>query len=273
MRLGDVEAAERLTGNAFYQLDVASQPANLPARTRRSAERSDAWRERCCHLIEYDADGCWVAEDGTGLLGVATSLRRETLWVLSSFAVRDGAQGAGVGRTLLDAALTYSQGCVRGMIRSAQDPRAVRRYHRAGFTIYPQMLVRGDVARSRLPVVEHVRDGSLADVELLDSVDRHTRGAAHGVDHELMTHRYALRVIDDTTGSGYAYVPRTAARTCLRLRTGVQRAGCCGMHWPQPPPAPRSRSPGSLASRTGLSTSRSRQDSAFTSRAIWRCAS
>ncbi|MGH3357770.1 MAG: GNAT family N-acetyltransferase [Nocardioidaceae bacterium] len=207
MRLGDVDEAELLTGDAFHALDVATHQANWPVPARRSDARRAAWRDRSCHLLEYDAGGCWVAEDDEGLLGAATSLRRETLWALSSFAVRGDAQGAGVGKALMEAVLTYSQGCVRGMIDSSQDPRAVRRYHRAGFAIYPQMLVNGVVDRTRIPVVEHVRDGSLTDVDLLDSVDRHTRGAAHGVDHELMVHQHTLRVVDDSTGSGYAYVP------------------------------------------------------------------
>lgn len=207
MRLGDVESVELLTDEAFHALDVATNPANWPAPVRRTDARRAAWRDRCCHLIEYDADGCWVAEDGAGLLGAATSLRRETLWVLSTFAVRGDAQGAGIGKTLMEAVLAYSQGCVRGMIASSHDPRAVRRYHRAGFTVFPQMLIHGAVDRTRLPVVEHVRDGSRADRDLLDSVDRHTRGAAHGVDHALMSHQHTLRVVDDSTGSGYAYVP------------------------------------------------------------------
>lgn len=207
MRTGDIVGAESLTGAAFHALDVATQPADWPAPEPRGAERRSAWRDRCAHLLEYDAPGCWVAEDDSGLIGLATSLRRETMWILSSFAVRGDVQGRGVGARLLEAALTYSQGCVRGMIDASQDPRALRRYHQAGFTIHPHMLVHGVVDRSRIPVVEHVRDGGRGDVDLLNSIDRQVRDAAHLVDHDFMTADNALRVIDDSTGSGYAYLP------------------------------------------------------------------
>ncbi|UYM05424.1 GNAT family N-acetyltransferase [Solicola gregarius] len=206
MRTGDINAAEALTGSTFHALDVATNPADWPAPEARSDDRRSAWRDRCAHFLAYDAPGCWVAEDDEGLVGVATSLRRETMWMLSSFAVRGGAQGKGVGSRLLEAALAYSQGCVRGMIDASQDPRAVRRYHQAGFTIHPHMLVHGVVDRSRIPVVEHVRDGSLGDLDLMNSIDRQTRDAAHLVDHEFMAAEFALRVVDDSTGSGYVYI-------------------------------------------------------------------
>lgn len=207
MRTGDIDDSEALTGAAFHALDVATQPADWPAPVPRGDARRQLWRRRCSHLLTYDARGCWVAEDDSGLVGVATSLRRETMWVLSSFAVRSGVQGQGVGSRLLEAALTHSEGCIRGMIDSSQDPRAVRRYHRAGFTIHPHMMVQGVVDRTRIPVVEHVRDGSLGDLELMNSVDRLVRDAAHLIDHEFIAHEYGLRVVDDTTGSGYVYVP------------------------------------------------------------------
>ena len=226
MRTGDIGAAESLTGEAFHALDVATNRADWPVPQKRSARRRALWRDRCAHLLAHDEAGCWVAEDDEGLVGVATSLRRETMWILSSFAVRGGAQGQGIGARLLDAALTYSQGCVRGMIEASQDPRAVRRYHQAGFTIHPQMLMHGVVDRSSIPVIEHVRDGSLADIDLMNSVGRLARGAAHLVDHEFMAEHFALRVVDDSTGSGYAYVPAsrgtylmaaTNRRTATRL--------------------------------------------------------
>lgn len=207
MRTGDIAEAESVTGAAFHALDLATRPGDWAMPVPRSQARRAAWHRRCAHLLEHDAPGCWVAEDESGLLGVAMSLRRETMWILAAFAVRGDAQGRGTGKALLEAALGYSQGCIRGMIESSQDPRAVRRYHASGFTIHPTMLVHGVVDRTRIPVVEQVRDGGRGDLELLNSVDRMVRDAAHGVDHELMGTEHALRVIDHTTGSGYAYVP------------------------------------------------------------------
>ena len=74
-------------------------------------------------------------------------------------------------------------------------------------------------------VLEKVREGSLGDVDLMDSIDRRTRGAAHGPDHEIMLRSWALLVSDTTTGSGYAYLEggqvallaATNRRTATRL--------------------------------------------------------
>ena len=60
----------------------------------------------------------------------------------------------------------------------------MRRYRLAGLHAAPPMLLWGAVPRAALPVVERVREGSPGDVDLMDSVDRQVRGAAHGVDHE-----------------------------------------------------------------------------------------
>jgi GNAT superfamily N-acetyltransferase len=206
MRAGDVEAAERLSDEAFYALDVGAHTASDPPPQRRPPERSALWRSRAEHLLQHDAPGCWVAEDEPGLLGVALSLRREGLWGLSALAVHPRRQGSGVGRALLEATLKYSEGCLRGLICCSPDPRAARRYRLAGFTLHPAMMLTGRVDRSVLPVVEHVREGSAADVSLLDSVDRLTRGAAHGVDHALLVRQLRLLVVDRATGSGYCYV-------------------------------------------------------------------
>jgi hypothetical protein len=116
-----------------------------------------------------------------------------------------------VGAALLDTTLAYSRGCLRGMLVSSHDPHAARHYRRAGFTLHPSMVLSGTVDRSMLPVPERVREGTVADADLCDSVDRHTRGAAHGVDHALMSRQHRLVVIDHTTGNGYCYVSPAGA--------------------------------------------------------------
>jgi hypothetical protein len=122
--------------------------------------------------------------------------------------------------------MQHGRGCLRGMFAASADPGAVRLYRLAGFDLHPQMLLSGVVDRSAIPVVERVREGSAADIDLLDSVDRRTRGAAHLSDHELLLAQFRLAVIDDTTGSGYAYVDAdgspallaaTSRRTASRL--------------------------------------------------------
>ena len=111
------------------------------------------------------------------------------------------------------------------MLSSSSDPKAVRRYRMAGFALHPQMFLTGTVDRSAIPVVEKVRDGSAGDIDLMDSVDRRTRGAAHGSDHEVMLGLWRLIVSDTSTGSGYAYLDGTGVallaatnrRTAARL--------------------------------------------------------
>jgi hypothetical protein len=81
----------------------------------------------------------------------------------------------------------------------------------AGFRLHPQLVFRGRVDRALLPVVRHVRDGTPGDRDLLDSLDRRTRGAAHGPDHDVLAEEgrvspLRLLVTDRPAGSGYAYV-------------------------------------------------------------------
>jgi GNAT superfamily N-acetyltransferase len=206
MSPGDVPAVETLTDEAFHDLGVRTHRPGWPPPERRAPAAAASWRTRVAHLLASDPAGCWVADDDDGLLGAAVSMRRDLTWLLAAYAVRPGVQGRGVGRQLLDAALRHGSGCLRGMIAASDDPPAVRRYRAAGFTLHPTMLLRGTVARGALPVVERVREGSPGDVDLMDSVDRQVRNAAHGRDHQVLASEFALVVTDGPTGSGYAYL-------------------------------------------------------------------
>lgn len=227
MRLDDVAAVEQLTAEAFYQLDLRIAPPNLPPARRREGAVSERWRHRCAHLVEHDPGGCWVATDDEGeLVGAAASIRRESMWALSTYAVLPRAQGHGIGKALLGAALSYGEGCLRGMVSSSGDTRAVRRYRAAGFVLHPLMLLAGTVRREALPVPEHVREGGAGDLDLADSVDRRTRGAGHGVDHTHMVATMPMLVVDRSSGSGYCYLEQggrpyllaaTNRRTAARL--------------------------------------------------------
>jgi GNAT superfamily N-acetyltransferase len=190
----------------------------------RPPDRSAAWVRRTGHLVATDPGGCWVAERDAELLGVVVSFVREKMWLLASYAVVPAAQGLGLGRALLAPALEHGKGSLRGMLNASNDPKAVRRYHDVGFRLHPQMFLRGRPDRSTIPVVEKVREGSATDVDLMDSVDRRTRGAAHGPDHEILLEQYRLVVSDTSTGQGYAYLDdgiallaATDRRTAARL--------------------------------------------------------
>ena len=227
MRPDDVPAVEQLTGEAFYQVDLHKAPPGLPPARRREGEASQRWRRRCAHLVAHDPGGCWVAADDEGeLLGAVASIRRESMWFLSTYAVLPPAQGRGIGKALLAAALGYGEGCLRGMVVASPDTRAVRRYRHAGFVLHPHMLLAGTVRRAALPVPENVREGGSADLDLADSVDRRTRGAGHGVDHPFMLASMPMLVVDRSSGSGYCYVEQggrpyvlaaTSRRTAARL--------------------------------------------------------
>lgn len=202
----DVPAAERLSAEGFYELDQRMSRRSWPDPELRPVARAHTWVARTLHLLETDPLGCWVADDETGMVGMATSLVRDKTWCLATYAVRPGLQSRGIGKQLLAAAMHHGRGCLRGMLAASSDPKAVRRYRLAGFTLHPQMFLTGTVDRSAIPVIEKVREGSAGDTDLMDSIDRQVRGAAHGPDHPLMQRTWRSIVSDTTTGSGYAYV-------------------------------------------------------------------
>lgn len=226
MRPEDVDAAERLTA--------------LARGAGRTDDRRARWCDRIRHLLSTDPGGCWVAgQDGGGgpdaagpatgeagwvMVGVAVALRRDLLWVLSTYAVHPEHESRGVGTALLDAAVGYGAGCLRGMLTSRPDPEALRRYRRAGFTLHPTMRLSGAVDRQALPVVDGIRVGTAADLDLVDSVDRRVRGATHRPDHAFVMADSTLLVCDLLTGSGYAFVaPEGVTRLAATNRAVAQR--------------------------------------------------
>lgn len=215
MRPGDLPACEAVTRVAYFAVDQLTSQRGWPDPQPRSEPAAEAWLEKSRHKLATDPDGCWVADADGAVVGLATSLRRELMWILCSFAVAPGAQGQGVGTQLLGAAMHYGEGCLRGMLVASQDQAALRRYRLAGFDLQPLMLLWGHVSRADLPVVRRVREGTASDVDLCDSLDRRTRGAAHGPDHELLARQFRRIVTDHSTGQGYAYVSETGSVQCL----------------------------------------------------------
>lgn len=220
----DLEAMGQVTAQAYYEVDVATFQRGWPDPEPRPPGRHGFWITRTRHVLRTDPGGCWVADVDGEVVGCAVSRERELMWILSSFAVLPGHQGAGIGTHLLAAAMHHGRGCLRGMFSSSADPRAVRRYRRAGFTLHPQMFLRGVVDRAAIPIVERVREGSAGDIDLMDSVDRSTRGAAHGSDHELLLGQFRLVVTDRSTGSGYAYADVETGQPVLLAATNRRTA-------------------------------------------------
>jgi GNAT superfamily N-acetyltransferase len=180
MTPGDVPAAAQVGRDALGALyPVEFQPADEAQRERHRV-RSET---RVGHLLGTDPDGAWVAELDGEVVGIALALVREDVWGLSLFGVRPGLQGQGIGGPLLQGALTSAEGRRAAIILSSSDPRAMRRYFRAGFSVRPCLAAGGALNRSRLPSGLRSRAGDAeADAELIAAVSRHVRSAAHGPD-------------------------------------------------------------------------------------------
>ncbi len=136
---------------------------------------------RHLHLLATDPDGCWVAVEDGRLLGAAVALIREGVWGLSFLAVQPDVQGRGIGRRLLERAATYGDGARGRLILSSTDPKAMRRYARAGLDLHPCVAAAGIVDRSALPApAAAIVDSD--DVEATAPISRFVRGATHHLD-------------------------------------------------------------------------------------------
>jgi predicted N-acetyltransferase YhbS len=181
MTEADVPAASKVGRDALGAL----YPVEFQATTdeEREAHRLRSER-RVGHLLRSDPDGAWVSADEDGeVVGIALALVREGVWGLSLFGVRIGLQGQGIGGPLLNAALRCGEGCRAGIILSSNDPRAMRRYVRAGFALRPAVAAAGPINRSRIPAGLKTRAGDAdRDADTIAAATRHVRGAEHGVD-------------------------------------------------------------------------------------------
>ncbi|WP_344469437.1 GNAT family N-acetyltransferase [Kitasatospora kazusensis] len=221
----DAEAVRAIAASAFHATEgmAPDTPAGAPAAR---AQRLAGTR----HLVRTDPGGCWIAEQGGTAVGAALSMRREGVWILALFAVLPSARGEDAGRLLLERAAEHGRGCLRGLLCASPSPAAARRYRQAGFTLHPAMRLTGTVDRSGLldPGDIPVHPGSAVHTHLLDSVDRRTRGSAHGPDHAFMLAHYdELLIADSLAGSGYCYrdggAVRLLAATSKRIATRLLR--------------------------------------------------
>lgn len=224
----DAETVRLLATEAFDASHTAKGDLPMvPPAPEQIARRHDKIR----HLARTAPGGSWLAEDAGGRpVGVAQALVREGTWGLALLVVLPEAQGKGVGSALLDRAVEYGRGCLRGIICGSRHPMAARTYRKAGFDLHPAMRMRGSVDTSRLdPPDGPVAPGSAAHRDLMDSVDRRLRGGAHGVDHAYLLRYYRLFVCDDLAGSGYCYLGQDGkvellAATSRRLATRLLTA-------------------------------------------------
>lgn len=199
----DIEPARQVQIAAFTGNDETRGRPTPPV----TAARAQRQRARLTHFLTHDPAGSWVAEADGAVVGVALALRRGDLWGLSLLVVSPPVQSRGVGRRLLTASLRYADGARRAVILSSQDPRAMRRYAKAGFDLHPQVAAGGCVRSAALPGARsRVREGTPGDAALADAVDEVVRGAPRGSDHDRLVDAFARYVVDDADGRGYAYV-------------------------------------------------------------------
>src|SRR5215216_2245116 len=111
MRREDIPAVEDLANVTF---------ADLARRHREPVSPPDepgVAHVRLRRVLATDPGGCWVVPGADGTLaGAAIAILREGIWGLSLLAVRPRAQSSGLGRTLLERALSYGDGARGGII-------------------------------------------------------------------------------------------------------------------------------------------------------------
>jgi GNAT superfamily N-acetyltransferase len=170
----DVPALVELQHDAFDEMAVRMGDTRF-ALTDEFRARG---MRRIGHLQRTDPDSAWVAEVDGAPAGFALALVRDGMWFLSLLAVHPSQQGKGVGRALLDAALSTATD--RSWIMSTVEPAALRRYQRAGFALHPTYTAKGTPDLSRMPAPTGIREAQDGDAATFDDVLRAVRGAAMG---------------------------------------------------------------------------------------------
>jgi ribosomal protein S18 acetylase RimI-like enzyme len=178
----DIEAMHGVDERAFGDLERRIHPQDAPDFEEELEVWADAGPKIMRHVVGTDPEGCFVAEGESGVVGLALSLRRDDLWILSILAVDPSCQGQGIGERLLNRALEYGEAGRPHVLLASEDHRAMRRYAKAGFKLRPTLYGRGPIDRELLPAGLNVRDGWLNDVDFTIAVDQRHRGRPHGSD-------------------------------------------------------------------------------------------
>jgi GNAT superfamily N-acetyltransferase len=211
MREEDVPAVHDLNVLTFEALDVSRGETPGPRPDPAMAHI------RYRHLLETDPDGAWVATEHGEVVGCALALRREDVWGLSLLIVRPDVQSSGVGSALLRRAHAYADGARGRIICASPDPRALRAYLRLGLDFHPSASAEGT---PKLQAPDGIRPGDASDLPLTERVDRHARGAAHGVDIGAQLAMGQSLLV--APGRGYAVVnPEGGVRQLAALDDGA----------------------------------------------------
>jgi GNAT superfamily N-acetyltransferase len=214
MRPGDVGDCTEIFRQAAAGLRAGQ---GLPS----SSRPPTATAARIAYLQDHDPAGSWVARVDGVAVGFAQAALRDGLWLLAHLFVTPGQQSRGVGTALLQRAHDYSLGVPFGIISSSADPRAIGRYARLpGFRVYPALRCFGEVRVSDRP--SEIRQGSAADLDHANRVDRQVLGACRGDDlAHLLAGGAELLIADDghaiATPVGPTIVAAQDERTASRL--------------------------------------------------------
>ena len=188
-------------------VEAADEDADRRA-GREPEPSTDAGRARFLagmrRFVALDPGGAWVAEDSEGLVGMGEAIRRDDFWGLSMLFVHPRGQSQGIGRQLLDKTLTYAEGARVRMIMASDDPRALRRYSRAGLSIHPGVEATGEVDRSKIPADLPGRQGSTADIDFIATVEKSMyRDRTDDVAAILEAGGGSLEIVDNGDRRGY----------------------------------------------------------------------
>ena len=201
----DIPAAQEVAHNSLREAGThyGWEMPELDATARARGER------RIRHCLAHDPESAFVADLDGEVVGVGLATVRGDQWFLSLLTVTTELQGQGAGRALLEATMGALRG--PGVICASDDPKALRRYRSAGFSLHPTYEAKGPIDRSRLRRVTGVREGSYdRDRDLVEEVGSALRGAPHGPDIDYYADGgLALFVTDTPAGRGYVVCRET----------------------------------------------------------------
>lgn len=190
----DVAEVDEVWRAAFGSINTGpSAPASLRSDRDHATDLA-----RIHHLITTDPGGAAVAADGSRIVGICQASRRGDAFLLSRLGVAPDYQERGIGRELLSMALAYAKESDKKFIFSSRDPRALHTYIREGFTLHPCIHLSGRARNVEMP--GSIRLGDARDVDMMDEIDRTTRGFSRREDLELWLDLKTEVLIDEEGG-------------------------------------------------------------------------
>jgi GNAT superfamily N-acetyltransferase len=224
MQREDVPATDAIWRAAFGPL--RAEDTTPPEPRTREDEALDL--QHFHHLLGTDPHGANVAEVGGLVVGFEMALRRGGQFVLSRLGVSPKYQNRGIGRALLNVALSYASGSSEQYIWSSRDPRALHSYVREGFVLRPTLRISGRHQEQTIP--SSIRELGEQGLSQVDAIDQELRGLTRRADIEFWLRAGARLLIDD--GGGYLLFRGTRltalGATSIPVAERLLRSVLCG---------------------------------------------